>query len=440
MSTQTSPTILLEQSVCSPCVACRLPLPIRPKPPEAEGQVWVCVRCDTKHHGLRIEDPPAEYANNVRPAESGLFYSLSPSVAHTPRGKAKKSLPHRGAVPCEFETLASRAMDDAISRGARLTVKPEGPPFVKSVKRHGAKPYDALAEARFIDEYDESQLQMESLVKSLEQGKLMDLDAPAALTRDALAQATEDLDLFVRLGINPPKHDYAGKQSFHVAMLATSIGAHMGWDEKTLVELGIGCLLHDIGMARVPAGSYKNSRVLDVSEFGEIARHPLHTFDLLGGHCLSVPLVSRMVAYQIHERCNGSGYPRQRSGDSIHQAAKVAAVADVYVALVSARPHRPALMPYYAVEHLLYGVKSGEFDGAAVRALLKTVSLFPIGSYLALKDGRVARVIRANPEHFGRPVIEAWQPDQLNRAPKVIDLAQEPQLAIEGPLPRLEPA
>ncbi len=149
-------------------------------------------------------------------------------------------------------------------------------------------------------------------------------------------------------------------------------------------------------------------------------------------------LTSRMVAYQIHERCNGNGYPRNRQASMIHQAAKVAAVADVYVALVSPRSHRPALMPYYAVEHLIYGVKDGQFDSSAVRALLKTISLFPIGSYIKLSDHRVARVIRANPEHFGRPVVEVWSPDKLDQASEVVDLSENSQIAIQGPVPRLE--
>jgi HD-GYP domain-containing protein (c-di-GMP phosphodiesterase class II) len=289
-----------------------------------------------------------------------------------------------------------------------------------------------------VEEYDESQLQVELLVETLEQGRSFDLEAPASITQDSLAQMSEDMDLFVRLGINPPEKDYRGKHSLHVAMLAASIGANMGWDDKTLVDLGVGCLLHDVGMIRVPDGLYNNDRILDADEFSEIARHPLHTFDLIAEHCPNMSLTSRMVAYQLHERCNGSGYPRNRQASMIHQAAKVAAVADVYVALVSPRRHRPALMPYYAVEHIIYGVKNGQFDSSVVRALLKSISLFPIGSYLNLSDQRVARVIRANLEHYGRPVVEIWLPDKLDQESEVVDLSENSQIIIQGPVSRLE--
>ncbi|MCH8840613.1 MAG: HD domain-containing protein [Planctomycetes bacterium] len=350
------------------------------------GQAWHCTRCDTIHHGILIEDVCAEVAANLRSEEPNSTLALRSCEIHGPRGEATKPLPVREAVHCSLETLASRELDDAIARGVQLAVRPQGPPLLDSIKRHGASPYDASTEARFVEEYDESQLQLELLVESLEQGRSIELEAPASLTRDSLAQMSEDMDLFVRLGINPPERDYRGKHSLHVAMLAASIGANMGWDEKALLDLGVGCLLHDIGMIRIPDGLYKNDRILDADEFDEIARHPLHTFDFITEQCPDVSLTSRMVAYQIHERCNGSGYPRNRQASMIHQAAKVAAVADVYVALVSPRRHRPALMPYYAVEHLIYGVKNGQFDSSVVRALLRTVSLFPIGSYLKLAD------------------------------------------------------
>ena len=190
-------------------------------------------------------------------------------------------------------------------------------------------------------------------------------------------------------------------------------------------------------MLRVPDRVYAAERSLDEAEFERVAAHPLHTFDMMAEHLNAVPLASRMVAYQIHERCNGSGYPRGRRTGLIHEAAKVAAVADVYIALVSPRPHRPGLMPYYAVEHLLYGVRDGLFDSSTVRALLKTVSLFPIGSCVELSDGRVGRVLRSDPADYTRPVIETWRTGELDAPPEILDLVTEPGLRVRRPLTSL---
>jgi HD-GYP domain-containing protein (c-di-GMP phosphodiesterase class II) len=434
------PVATLKAAEPTPCVVCRLPLPIRPATTQEVAQYWCCTRCGTKHLCMLLENPPAECQQNVR-SPDGHTPSAPATRDHqslrAPQGVATKPLPDRESVVCRLETQLSRGIDQVVTAGQQLSVTSDGPPFLSRFKTHGTRFYDPGAEEKLVAQYDDSLEQLESLVASLENGQSIDPESSKTIVRETLVKATDDLDLFVRLGINPPSGAYPSRHSLHVAMLAASVGANLGWDENTLVELGVGCLLHDVGMLRVPDQMYYSGRVLGDSEFGEIAKHPLHTFELLAQEFERVPLASRMVAYQMHERCDGSGYPRNRRGGLIHEAAKVAAVADVYVALVSSRPHRPALMPYSAMEHLLAGVKQGTFDSAAVRALLTTISLFPIGSYLALKDGRIGRVLRANREHYARPIIETWWPDGLDRPPQVVDLSKVSQIEIQGPLPRL---
>ncbi len=144
-----------------------------------------------------------------------------------------------------------------------------------------------------------------------------------------------------------------------------------------------------------------------------------------------------MVAYQIHERCNGSGYPRGRAGGQITELSRVAAVADTFVALVSPRPYRPSMIPYYAMETMLKLSRRGLFDRRFVRALLETVSLFPLGSFVALSDDRVGRVIRSNGPAYDRPVIEVAGKSPHDGELPIVDLSQATGLkvvrAIAGP-------
>ena len=122
-------------------------------------------------------------------------------------------------------------------------------------------------------------------------------------------RAAEDPDLFVALGISVPAGQYPGRHSMHVAMVAMSIGATMGYDTLALMELSLGCLIHDLGMMRIDRINYHEGRVLGSSDFREIAKHPMYTLELLKHHLDRLPLGTRMVAYQMHERTNGSGYP-----------------------------------------------------------------------------------------------------------------------------------
>ncbi|OYW11077.1 MAG: hypothetical protein B7Z55_19865 [Planctomycetales bacterium 12-60-4] len=135
------------------------------------------------------------------------------------------------------------------------------------------------------------------------------------------------------------------------------------------------------------------------------------------------------VAYQVHERPNGYGYPRAKSGDRIHLFARILAVADAYSALTSTRPQRPALTPYAAMECVVKMARRKDLDPEIVRALLKVLTLFPIGSYVALSDARLARVIRRNGDRYTTPIVQAVQDAEGNPIPHdqedaILDLSE----------------
>jgi HD-GYP domain-containing protein (c-di-GMP phosphodiesterase class II) len=184
----------------------------------------------------------------------------------------------------------------------------------------------------------------------------------------------------------------------------------------------------------VPQDLVFATRQLNQIEFLEITKHPSITFDLLQ-RMPDVPTGARMVAYQLHERFDGSGYPRGRHGAQIHPLARIAMVADTFVAMVSPRPHRPPILPYKVMEFILHCTKLGKFDPDVVRGLLQTVGLFPIGSYVALSDNRVGRVVRAHREFFNRPVVEIQLPEGTPGEPEVVNIATAPGLDIVRALP-----
>jgi HD-GYP domain-containing protein (c-di-GMP phosphodiesterase class II) len=197
--------------------------------------------------------------------------------------------------------------------------------------------------------------------------------------------------------------------SLQVANLAMAVGVVLELDEQSLAEMGVGCMLHDLGMLKIAPDLLNCDRPLDLIEKLDITKHPAMTFDMIENIC-GIALGSRMVAYQMHERPDGSGYPRRRVASQIHPFSKIAMVCDCFVAMTSPRPHRAAIPPYCAMVELMEMGQLGKLDSSAVRGLLYTVSLFPLGSHVGLSDGRIAKVLRSNREQFTRPVVEAWNP------------------------------
>ena len=274
---------------------------------------------------------------------------------------------------------------------------------------------------------------MEQLFDGLAQGEV-NLTAPlASVSSESPMRIADDLDMFVAMGVTPAADKYPYKHSLQTTMLAMAVGTILGLKPDELIELGIGCLVHDTGMLKLQPELVNTKRPLTKIEFLEITKHPTITFDALRD-AKGVPNGSRLVAYQMHGRLDGSGYPRRRTANQIHYLAKIAAVADVFVALVSPRPYRPGLLHYHAMEQILHGSRQGLFDPGVVRALLHTVSLFPIGSYVEISDGRVGKVVRSNRDAYTLPVIEvrgAVDSNNKSECPlEIIDLRENRELSI----------
>ena len=262
------------------------------------------------------------------------------------------------------------------------------------------------------------------------------------LSVQSVAGLAEDFDLFARLGLapfgtrRPAAADRLREHAVRTAHLALAVGCVLGLRRDELECLATGCLVHDIGMTRVDAALWDSPRRLSRVEFLEVAKHPLHTLDLLAG-VPEVPAAARAVALQLHERADGSGYPRGRGGERVHRLARVAAVADAYCGMTADRPHRPALAPHAALRRLAAGTLRGTFDAEAVRAFLETVSAFPLGSTVRLADGRCGRVIQARRGRPAEPRVELWDPLAGRFTGETLDLsAGGPRVvAADEPLP-----
>jgi HD-GYP domain-containing protein (c-di-GMP phosphodiesterase class II) len=357
--------------------------------------------------------------------------------AFTSQGKARAALPGRVGIQVPFHTDGSLSLDRQSADWTAGAIVAAADPFTEQVRKHGSESYSRDNVVAMLEHYDRSVEFINATLNKLKVGESVNAQALQTTTQESLRRASDDFDLFTCMGINPGETSEISAHSMNTAILAMAIGAKLGQDAQTLADLGLGCLVHDVGMLKVERTLYTSKEYLDPRDFVEVAKHPVVATDMLYKNMQQVPLSVRMVVYQMHERCDGSGYPRGRTSESIHPLAKIAAVADVYVALVSKRPHRPAMLPYFAMTKMLEDVKAGLFDSQVVRALLQTVSLFPLGSLVELNDGRVAKTVRSNGPAYDRPIVEAWERKALNAPPELIDLGARQELKICKPLTSL---
>lgn len=214
-----------------------------------------------------------------------------------------------------------------------------------------------------------------------------------------------DFDLLPMIvAMQQPQNEYLFDHCVNGSLLSMAIAGQLGMDREHIMEVGIGALLQDVGMLRVPEAIRHAPRTLTPAERSEIECHPIHTLAYLE-RIDGLSAATRLIGYQVHERPDQSGYPRRQPGPFIHEYAKIVAIADAYTAMTQPRPYRPSVLPYEAARTILVEASLGKFDRAMVRAFLDCVALFPIGSWVELNNGLIGKVLRANPGCHTRPVI-----------------------------------
>ena len=156
---------------------------------------------------------------------------------------------------------------------------------------------------------------------------------------------------------------YTAGHQRRVASLASAIASEMGLGEDHILGIHMGATIHDIGKIQLPAEILtKPSRLTEI-EYNLVKGHPQVGYDILKG--IEFPWPVADIAYQHHERIDGSGYPQGLKGNAICLEARIVAVADVVEAMASDRPYRASL----GIDAPLKEIKSGRgkiFDSQVV--------------------------------------------------------------------------
>ena len=153
--------------------------------------------------------------------------------------------------------------------------------------------------------------------------------------------------------------------------LTIALAQRMGIPESEFEHFRRGALLHDIGKMGIPDEILQKPDALTEAETAIMRMHPEMGHQILSGIDFLEPALD--IPYCHHERWDGTGYPRKLKGEEIPLAARIFAVADVWDALTSDRPYRPAWSEEKALEYLRS--QSGKyFDPKVLDVFLEMIS------------------------------------------------------------------
>jgi HD-GYP domain-containing protein (c-di-GMP phosphodiesterase class II) len=165
---------------------------------------------------------------------------------------------------------------------------------------------------------------------------------------------------------------HSGRVAAYAIALALELGERRS---DRLIEIGLGCLLHDIGNNKMRPELLDKEGPLSPSEWSELHRHPELGHAQIAHAVLSG--VPREIVLHHHERQDGSGYPHQLSKDQIIPEVRIAAIADVFDGLTSLRPHRRPRTAYQALDFMKYSM-AGALDPEAFSALVEILGRSPL--------------------------------------------------------------
>jgi len=255
--------------------------------------------------------------------------------------------------------------------------------------------------------------------------------------KDMVEYIKEDRRFLMRIlkNIEPaPDKNYLATHSVRSTILAIIIGTYLKLPTHRLIELGVAALVHETGMLKLPAQIYLNQRALSTQEQKAILTHPVLGYTMLKS--FDFPLAICLAALEHHERENASGYPRRLTGEKISLYSKIIAVACSYEALSSKRPHKEAKDGYTGMLELLKN-EGKRYDDTIVKALVLSLSIYPIGLYVLLSNDKKGQVVDVNPENPRFPIVQIFGEFTPDGKVKTMQTAPN-EITIVRPLNRSE--
>lgn len=231
------------------------------------------------------------------------------------------------------------------------------------------------------------------------------LDSALILVDEIRRSTARNKNAFLSLTRPKNKEDYLCLHSIANCALMIILGRQMEMDHETLITIGLAGLLLDIGNIGLPVELINKPGKLTQEEYNIIKTHPVRGWEILKERRLDNIILD--VCLHHHERMDGKGYPEQLPIDSLSPFARMAAICDTYDSLISDCYYRKGISPARAIREMAKWQES-QFDKEAFHAFVKTMGIYPFGTLVKLKSGRVAIVEEQSNKSLSTPIVRVF--------------------------------
>lgn len=188
-----------------------------------------------------------------------------------------------------------------------------------------------------------------------------------------------------------------------VAVMSVVMGIKLRLDSEQLRIIGMGALLHDIGLCDVDL-NYYDVEIEEASSADKMIyrRHVIHGYEIINGHDW-IPELVKLVVLSHHEREDGSGYPFHKKSERIPMEVKIVSVCDYFDELVNGIGYRKRKVN--EVVEYLRTAGAYLFDYEVVNKIITNIAWFPNKSHVITNEGDEAVVVSQNRGLPDRPII-----------------------------------
>lgn len=216
--------------------------------------------------------------------------------------------------------------------------------------------------------------------------------------------------------------------SLNVTILSMMLAREMGMTEAEAHDLGMGAMVHDIGLIEIPDRVLKKPP----EEYNN-AERTLRAQHVDYGHTLcqkiGITAGAMAVVTQHHELADGSGYPKGLKADAMSRVARLVSMVNFYDGLCNPVDINKAMTPHEALS-FMFAQRRGKFDAQALQLMIKNLGVYPPGSIVQLSNEAIAMVTSINPRKPLRPWVQVYDPKVPKDEAILLDLEQEPEINI----------
>jgi len=215
--------------------------------------------------------------------------------------------------------------------------------------------------------------------------------------------------------------------SLNVTMLALMMAREIQLPHEVLATLGLGALLHDIGLKEVPDRIVKKTEPLTLAERHFYELHCQYGFEL-GQRMHLAPGVLAIIR-EHHELFDGSGYPAKLAGESANLLARIVAIANYYDELCNPVSLSDALTPHEALS-IMFAKQRSKFDPKILQVFIRCLGVYPPGTVVQLSNGAIAMVVTVNTARPMKPLLVVHDADIPRDEAMLIDMDRETDVNI----------